>query len=82
MRIHGQKIAIVIAADRKDRPFDEDVGRACGIEGAAQMVAKIDDIGDPLRIDVGEHRFERKVVAVDVSENCKSHGRPPEWLPD
>lgn len=66
----------MIAADRRDRPLDEDIGGAGRVEWAAEMIAEIDDIVDPERVDVGEHRFESEIVTMDISNDGKSHRRP------
>ena len=43
------------------------------IEGTAGHVAKIDDLADPARTDVGQHGFQCEIVSVHVGDRCKTH---------
>lgn len=61
-----------------DRPpekieLHQDLDGPARIERAAQHVAEIDDVGDALRADVGEHRLQREMVSVDVGNRGKTH---------
>lgn len=45
------------------------------IERPACHVAEIDDVGNALRADVGEHGFQRKKISVHVGNGGKAHRR-------
>ncbi len=49
------------------------VHRAPGVERSARHVAEIDDLLDTLRANVGNDRFERQIISVDIGDRGKAH---------
>ena len=43
------------------------------IERPARHVAEIDDFVDALRADIGNNRFKRQIIAVDIRNRRKPH---------
>ena len=78
-RFPADQPAIVIAPDRRKIARHQDVGRAGGIQRAAEVIAEIDHIVDGLCSDIGKHGFESKVIAVDIGDHCDFH-TPVLWL--
>lgn len=77
-RVEREKIAVMIAAYRSGTAADQDLRCPRGIQRAAQMIAKIDDLVDALCIDVGKHGLEREIVAVNIGNHRDSHARKPQ----
>ena len=69
------ELALAVAADR-ERAVAERAHRVDGLarERAAGDVAAHDDQIHAQRLDLGEHRGERGVVAVDVIQRRDPHG--------
>jgi hypothetical protein len=44
-----------------------------GVERAARHVAKIDDVVDALRADVGDNCLKREIVSVHIGNHGKAH---------
>jgi len=69
--------AIMIAEHVDSIERHQRVHRPPRIERSARHVAEIDDLCNALRTDVGEHRFQREVVSMDVGNRGETHFRLP-----
>lgn len=49
------------------------VHRPPPVERPARHVAEIDDLFNLLRADIGDHRFQREIVAVNIRNGGKAH---------
>ena len=63
----------MIAPDRREITGYQDIGGARRVERAAEVVAKIDDVVDSVRRNIGKHGFKGQVVAVDIGDHCNFH---------
>jgi hypothetical protein len=43
-------------------------------ERPGDAIAEIDDMVDMLRCEIGEHRFERWEIAMDIRDHPEPHG--------
>ena len=68
-----EQIAVVIAEHVHGIELHQDLDGPPRVERPAQHVAEIDDVGNALSADVGEHRLQREVVSVDVGNRGKTH---------
>ena len=59
---------VVVAADRGDAERPNALDHASRIGSVAHEIAEAVDLGNACRSDVGEHRIERRQVAVHVGE--------------
>jgi hypothetical protein len=67
------QIAVVIAEHVNGVERHQRVHRAPGVERSARHVAEMDDLFDALRTDVGNDRFQRQIVSVDIGDRRKAH---------
>ena len=63
----------MIAAHAGGVHAHHDLDGAMRIQRAGNHVSEIDDLGDTLRLDIGEHGFEGEIVAVDIGKNGETH---------
>ncbi len=49
------------------------VHRPPRVERAARHIAEIDDVVDPLRADIGDNRFQREIVSVNIGNRGKTY---------
>jgi len=43
------------------------------VQRPACHVAEIDDVVDPLRTDIRDHRFQREIISVYIRDRGKTH---------
>ena len=67
------QIAVVIAEHVNGVERHQRVHRPPRVERPARHVAEIDDLFDALRADVGNDRFQREIISVDIGDRGKAH---------
>jgi hypothetical protein len=55
----------------------QQIGRPRRVERPTQGVAEVDHVADTQRGDIGKHRFECEMVAVNVCDGSEAHGQLP-----
>jgi len=64
---------VLIAANGRKAARDQEIGGPLWFERATQVIAKIYDLADAERRNIGKHRFEGGIVAVDVCNRGEFH---------
>src|SRR4030081_2466987 len=68
--------AVVIAAHMNGVERHQRVHGPPRIKRSARHVAEVDDPVDALRANIGNHRFEREIVSVDIGNRSKKNRQP------